>query len=321
MATGIYSWSQTAASNNSADSTINWAEGQAPSTVNDSSRAVMAVLAKWRDDISGVQPSNVIQTTAGSANAQTLTSNGSIAALTNGWTLTFKVGSGLNNTGACTLAVDSLTAKNLQTVSGTSLVGGELLAGSVYTVTYHQPADSWVLHGGPMPAEALLTSGSASGATLDIVLTNYTTFRAIKFVLTSVGPVSTDATLRARFSTNGGSTYISGASAYAWTRYELSDTDSVPGSTVDSADSEISLTTAVGASNACNITATLFDQTSTGIKKRLRFEGDAIDSSGSLTSVMGSGVYNTASDDVDAVRFLFSAGNISYGSYAVYGLR
>ena len=36
-----------------ADSTIGWAEGQAPSSINDSARAQMAVQAKWRDDISG----------------------------------------------------------------------------------------------------------------------------------------------------------------------------------------------------------------------------------------------------------------------------
>ena len=53
MSSGLYTWSQTAASNANADSTINWAEGQAPSSVNDSARALMAGVAKYRDDISG----------------------------------------------------------------------------------------------------------------------------------------------------------------------------------------------------------------------------------------------------------------------------
>jgi hypothetical protein len=47
----LYKWSQTASSDASADSTINWAEGQAPSSVNDSARAMMAATAKYRDDI------------------------------------------------------------------------------------------------------------------------------------------------------------------------------------------------------------------------------------------------------------------------------
>jgi hypothetical protein len=49
----LYKWSQTASADATADSTINWAEGQAPSSVNDSARAMMAATAKYRDDIAG----------------------------------------------------------------------------------------------------------------------------------------------------------------------------------------------------------------------------------------------------------------------------
>ena len=49
----LYKWSQTASSDATADSTINWAEGQSPSSVNDSARAMMAATAKYRDDIAG----------------------------------------------------------------------------------------------------------------------------------------------------------------------------------------------------------------------------------------------------------------------------
>ena len=48
-----YNWSQTPAANATADSTINWQEGQAPSSINDSARAMMAATAKYRDDIAG----------------------------------------------------------------------------------------------------------------------------------------------------------------------------------------------------------------------------------------------------------------------------
>jgi microcystin-dependent protein len=49
----FWKWSRTASSNATADGSINWAEGQAPSTVNDSARAMMAAAAKYRDDVSG----------------------------------------------------------------------------------------------------------------------------------------------------------------------------------------------------------------------------------------------------------------------------
>jgi hypothetical protein len=41
----LWQWSTTAANNASADPSINWAEGQSPSTVNDSARAMMAAIA------------------------------------------------------------------------------------------------------------------------------------------------------------------------------------------------------------------------------------------------------------------------------------
>ena len=59
----FWKWSRTASSNASADNTINWAEGMAPSAVNDSARAMMARTAEWRDDISGTI------TTAGTSTA------------------------------------------------------------------------------------------------------------------------------------------------------------------------------------------------------------------------------------------------------------
>jgi hypothetical protein len=48
-----YNWSQTAASNATADASINWAEGQSPSSNNGSACAMMAATAKYRDDITG----------------------------------------------------------------------------------------------------------------------------------------------------------------------------------------------------------------------------------------------------------------------------
>src|SRR4051812_29663251 len=64
-----WSWSKTADNNQTADNTINWQEGQLPSTVNNSARSMMARAAEWRDDISGTL------TTGGTSSAYTITSN------------------------------------------------------------------------------------------------------------------------------------------------------------------------------------------------------------------------------------------------------
>src|SRR6478735_5432956 len=73
MATaGLPLWSTTAASNSSADPAVNFAEGMAPSAVNDSARALMASVAKWRDDLYGV-------TTGGSSTAYTVATGSTFA--------------------------------------------------------------------------------------------------------------------------------------------------------------------------------------------------------------------------------------------------
>lgn len=64
----LWQWSTTAANNASADPSINWAEGQAPSTVNDSARAMMAAVASqyqggWDWQNMGDTPTYVSATT------------------------------------------------------------------------------------------------------------------------------------------------------------------------------------------------------------------------------------------------------------------
>lgn len=140
MPTGVLAWSQTAASNATADSAVNFAEGQAPSSVNDSARGLMASVAKWRDDIHG------ILTSGGSGTAYTLTTNQTIASNLNG--ATFQFTPGTTNTGAVTLSVDSNTAKPIRFLTGSSgdLVAGTLIAGSLYQVTYYSSTEEWLLH-------------------------------------------------------------------------------------------------------------------------------------------------------------------------------
>ncbi len=74
-ADGFPDLGRTAATNQSADSSINWAEGQAPSSVNDSARAMMASLREWGDDISGAI------VTGGTSTSYTVTSYSTFTSL------------------------------------------------------------------------------------------------------------------------------------------------------------------------------------------------------------------------------------------------
>jgi microcystin-dependent protein len=141
MALPFYNWSRTAASNATADSTVNWAEGMAPSAVNDSGRAMMASTAAFRDDIAGAIA------TGGTSTAYTVTSyqvfdtlahlNGQIIAFTPHTT----------NGATVTLNVDGLGAKPLRSAPSVELPAGVLVQGTPYVALYNSSDQAFYLQG------------------------------------------------------------------------------------------------------------------------------------------------------------------------------
>src|ERR1700709_84949 len=108
----LYKWSQTASADATADSPINWAEGQSPSSVNDSARGMMAATAKYRDDIAGAI------VTGGTSTAYTVTSYEGFDTLAHmsGQMIAFTPHTANGTT--VTLNVDGLGAKPLRTSTG-----------------------------------------------------------------------------------------------------------------------------------------------------------------------------------------------------------
>lgn len=137
----LYKWSQAAASNATADSSINWQEGQTPSSVNDSGRAMMASIAKHRDDVAGAI------VTGGTATAYTVASYEAFDALArlNGQIIAFTphVTSGT----MVTLNVDSLGPKPLRSAPSTELLAGTLIQGTPYLALYNHADAAFYLHG------------------------------------------------------------------------------------------------------------------------------------------------------------------------------
>jgi microcystin-dependent protein len=138
-----YLWSRTAANNATADSNVNWAEGMAPSAVNDSARAMMASLAGYRDDTAGAIA------TGGTSTAYTLTTyevfdslahmDGQVVAFTPHATN----GAGSPNV---TLNVDGLGAKSIQLSPGVEIPAGTLIQGSPYVALYNASNGVFYLH-------------------------------------------------------------------------------------------------------------------------------------------------------------------------------
>jgi len=127
----FFLWSRTGATNASADPTVNYAEGQAPSSLNDSARNAMAAAAKYRDDTSGAI------VTGGTSTAYTVTSYQQFDTLAhmNGQTIAFTPHA--TNGGFCSLSVDSLTPRNIRSSTGADIPAGTLIQGTPYVATYN----------------------------------------------------------------------------------------------------------------------------------------------------------------------------------------
>jgi microcystin-dependent protein len=140
MALLHYLWSRTAASNSTADSNVNWQEGQAPSSVNDSARAMMASLAGYRDDIAGAIA------TGGTSTAYTVTSYQVFNSLANMANQVIAFTPHTTNGATVTLNVDGLGAKPLRSAPSVELTAGVLIEGTPYTALYNNSDAVWYLH-------------------------------------------------------------------------------------------------------------------------------------------------------------------------------
>ncbi|WP_257168567.1 phage tail protein [Bradyrhizobium sp. SRS-191] len=137
----LYRWSQTASADATADPSINWSEGQAPSSINDSARAMMAATAKYRDDIAGALA------TSGTSTAYAVRSNQQFDTLPNlnGQIIAFTPH--VTNGAPVTLNVDSLGAKPLRSGPNADLLPGTIIQGTPYVAIYNHPDGSFYLHG------------------------------------------------------------------------------------------------------------------------------------------------------------------------------
>ncbi len=137
MADFALDWDTTDGNNTALDGN-DIAESCEPAGINNAIRAAIGALARFFHAQTGEKVS------AGTANAQTLTTGLGWSALGSAW-IAFTAGSGLSNTGAATLNVDSLGAKDIKLPTGGALHADAIRAGGVYLVAYKASSDDWIL--------------------------------------------------------------------------------------------------------------------------------------------------------------------------------
>jgi hypothetical protein len=149
---------------------------------------------------------NAGYTAGGTANAQTVTLAPAIASYSNGLTVTFlSVGT---NTGAATLNVNALGAKNIFS-NGSALVGGELAQSGWYTVIYDGTQFNLISTAG----RVLNLWGGTVGGTANAITTTFPKIGAI------TPPAGTVVVFKATATNTGATTLSAGGSTAVAVQY------------------------------------------------------------------------------------------------------
>lgn len=169
-----------------------------------------------------------------------------------------------------------------------------------------------------------LSSASASSSSAVSFTSNIdSTYNRYKFVLDSVVPANDGVHLEAQYSTDGGSNWITGASAYQWAH--AGTVQSFGGGSGDdqsSGDSAIQLTPlnqGSAAGEATNQTIYLHDPSNSSLFSTLSALGEFTEKSSVPGTYTVAGFEATA-QSINAVRFLFSSGNVASGEFSLYGV-
>ena len=205
-------------------------------------------------------------------------------------------------------------------VSGTEVISN---ARNLNNIAAIDATTKTTLQNAGLGAMAFIESQDASAsATLDFTGFDSTKYDAYVLVMSNLVASTEGSTdFHVLTSTDGGSTYDSGASAYAYVKREL-ELEAVPTDAFEGS----------AGSTFIQVAGNLGAVANESFSGELKVFGPHLTAH---TRLMWTGVFNTraklvevrgsasrlSAADVDAIQFLFNAGNISSGTITMYGLR
>lgn len=336
MSTGVDVYSTTPASNGTLGGTGYFPEGQAPSTVNDAARQVMADIAAWYGQ---AKTPRYLTGTAGT-NTVTATGPASMAAYGAGQVFFFIPAA--TNTGATTLNITpsgaaALGAKNIF-FRGAACAGGEILINVPVMVIYDgtqfnlqvtslssaASGSSMVLLG----SKALSASATASfvhtGGSGDVIF-DWTAYDEYEFHFVQVVPATNAVGLQAQISEDSGSTYKSGANTYSAYLRILNNTVNVLNASssngLNLSGDLATYSVSNGTDYGINGTVTLNKPSST-IKKTIRQYLTQNPAQGvGMHTIDGSHIYSGDTGAWTGIKFFFNSGNLASGTIYAYGIK
>jgi hypothetical protein len=269
-------------------------------------------------------------TVGGTGDAITLTNSPVAAAYVAGQKFTFKAGAA--NTTATTVNVDGLGAKNVKKMhSGAlaALVANDIISGGTYDIIYD--GTQFQIKGlteGPYTSGAMVylgTQTASSSATIDLTSLLSSTYDDYIIVLDNVLPATGATDLRMRFSIDN-STFDGTNGNYRWQLDSMDDTGiAITGSSGTSGPTtsyiQIGKSQDNGSTSGLSGRVYLHNVNSSSIRRYCTIVASYHNSAGPnfVNANMGAAWLNTA-NALEAVRFLFSSGNITSGTFKVYGI-
>ena len=159
---------------------------------------------------------------------------------------------------------------------------------------------------------------ASNSATVDFTLPSGYDFHILEVI--DAAPQTDGATPGIRFSDDNGATFEADAADYAYT--STGGTSSTGESS--SGDTEIQLNGTGGVGNASgervSMSIRIYGALNAALFTTISATGVSISAAGIPVNITSAGMMNTASSD-EAVRFLFSSGNVVSGTFVLYGMR
>lgn len=177
---------------------------------------------------------------------------------------------------------------------------------------------------GTSGASAVLLSNQIAANSASISFLNIPQSGYDHFELRYTGgiPVSSGAFLQLQLSSNNGSTWLSGSSFSADNHVAcVAGTTGGGGYTTGGGNCELSNIAGSTALPGVGGRVTIIGLSNASSPKVINYDAGGLNSSSQYGTVRGTSVYNGSNVAVNAIQIIMSTGNISSGSFALYGIR
>lgn len=218
------------------------------------------------------------------------------------------------NTGATTIDVSSLGTRAVQKL-GAALVAGDIAIGDLVVVEDDGTQFQMI---SPVEARQLIGTATASSDAAITFTWAGITYSYVEIMLSNALPATDDVDLYIRTSTDGGSSYDSGASDYS---YSVGFTSSRSSTGDTKIVCNLASPNAIGnvAGEGWGGKITIIDPSATD-RTQIVFLAGHKNPSGTSFRMNGIGQRESAAD-VDGVQFSMSSGNIASGEFIAWGIR